>query len=186
VPEIFEDDMKLTKLERYFISNQLKILEALYENEAEHLAVQREAIESGYEMLYDWGMEHIFTDTDVMTREESLEVWDTLDMFDAIGRAVQKFGESKFNNLSFSKFAGYDGNNEGKFMSFASYTVERLKRFRYVAMREDGYWNSHMPIRDIYCRMLDVWRQVPRERRFELSLDETDAILAAAIHPDNR
>ena len=39
--------------ERWMVSNQLRILEALYPEEAESLAVQREANERDYEYVYD-------------------------------------------------------------------------------------------------------------------------------------
>jgi len=43
----------LTKLQRYQISNQLKILEVLYPDESASYSLQREIFERGYELLYD-------------------------------------------------------------------------------------------------------------------------------------
>lgn len=82
------DELKLTKLDRIFLVNQIRILEGLYPDEAESLSVQREALEHGYEMLYAWDFEYIYDGNDKMTVEESREVWDTMDMFDAIGRSM--------------------------------------------------------------------------------------------------
>lgn len=178
------EELKLSKLDRIFLVNQLRILEGLYPDEAESLSVQREALERGYEMLYAWDFEYIYDGDDKMTVEESKEVWDTLDMFDAIERSTKPgvdLGEFPFN-----KFAGYDGNTETKFMSFARFTVERLKRFEYVPMRQPGYWNSHMPVRDVYGRMLAEWVKEPMPGRMTMSEARLKAVLAAAIHPDNR
>ena len=58
------EEVKLTRVERYILSNQFRILEALYPDEASHFATTREALEHGYEILYDWDMEHIYDDTD--------------------------------------------------------------------------------------------------------------------------
>lgn len=180
-------DMKLTKFERVLLVNQLKILEALYPDEAEQLGVQREALELGYEMFYAWQTEHIYDGNDVMTVEESREVWDTMDMFDAIDRSLQQLPENTFDDLSFwSKFRGYDGNSEGKFMSFAQFTVERMKRFDYLPMEKPGYFNSHMPVRDVYQRMLAEWKTVPSESRFTLDESKLSEILGAATHPEHR
>ena len=44
-----DNDFKLTTLDRLVLSNQYRILEALYPDEAETLAIKREAIENGYE-----------------------------------------------------------------------------------------------------------------------------------------
>ena len=177
---------KFSRLERLFLSNQMRILEALYPEEAESIATRREAIERGYEMLYGWDMDHIYDGTDVMTSEESSEVWDTLDMFDAINRFVSTTNDEEIKQSPFTKFSGYDGNNEAKFMSFTAYTIERLKRFEYVPTPKKNYWNSHMPVRESYRRMLEEWRKIPRERQFDLSSEEVKEILAAAVHPDNR
>ena len=52
-----KEGTKLSRLDRLFLSNQLRILEALYPEEANDLARRREALECGYEMLYDWDMD---------------------------------------------------------------------------------------------------------------------------------
>lgn len=181
-----EDEIKLSRLERYNIVNQIRILEALYPDEANELAVQREALERGYEMLYSWSMNHIYDGNDVMTREESLEVWDTFDMFDALNRAFEEYKDLDISQYHLTKFAGYDGNGETKFMSFAAFTVERLKRFDYLPMSREGYWNSHMPMRATYKRMRDEWYKIYPEHRFNLSREQVIEILKAAIHPEHR
>lgn len=181
-----KDDLKLSRLDRYFISNQLRILEALYPNEADDYAVRREVIENGYEMLYNSNMNYIYDGEETMSIEESKEVWDTMDMFDAIDRSAKKLSPENLKGKRNTKFRGYDGNNESKFMAFAAFTVERLKRFEYLPMEKKGYWNSHMPTRDVYRRMLEEWRKMPMERRFELTADELQTVLDAAVHPDSR
>lgn len=178
------EELTLSKRDRIFLVNQIRILEALYPEDAESLSVQREALERGYEMLYAWDVEHIYDGDDKMNVEESKEVWDTMDMFDAIGRSAgDSFDYSKF---PLTKFAGYDGNNEGKFMSFAQFTVERLKRFEYVPMQKEGDFNSHMPVREVYGRMLNEWKKLPSTKRFHMSFNELETVLGAAVHPENR
>lgn len=178
------DELKLTKLDRVFLVNQLRIMEALYPDDASQLSVQREALERGYEMLYAWGFEYIYDGDAKMSIEECQEVWDTMDMFDGIERSMPEGLDT--SNLTMTKFAGYDGNNEGKFMSFAQFTVERLNRFEYLELQKPGYWNSHFPVRDIYQRMLEEWKKVPRLERFSMSQEQLTRVLAAAIHPENR
>lgn len=178
--------MKLSKLERYTLSNQLRILEALYPNEAEDFAVQREAIESGYELLYELNIDHIYDEGSALTEEECREVWNTMDMFLAIDRSRELLKNDSLENEYAAKFRGYDGNNETKFMAFAAYTVERLKRFTHLKMAEPGYFNSHMPVRPVYLRMLDEWQKIPMPARFQMSEDQLKAVLDSAIHPENR
>ena len=179
-----KDDKKLTKFERLLLRNQMRILEALYPDEADDIATQREALERGYELLYQWQADFIYEGDDAMTAEECLEVWDTLDMFDAIDRFFKKNPTAESGDLLFSKFRGYDGNNESKFMAFAAFTVERLGRFDYVPLERAGYWNSHMPMRPIYGRMQAVWSQHDREDRFNMSEDLLRAVLQSTDAPD--
>ena len=176
--------MNLTRLERYRLANQLRILEALYPDEAEDYAIQREALERGYEFNYSMRTDHL--DADVMTEDECKEVWNTMDMFVSIGRSIEELKLEGLEDKLFTKFAGYDGNNETKFMAFAAYTVERLKRFTHLPMQEPGYFNSHMPVRPVYGRMLSKWLEIPMPNRFDMGRDALLAVLQEAIHPENR
>lgn len=182
-----EHPPKLSRFERLLLSNQMRILEALYPQDAESIAINREAIERGYEMLYEWEiMEHINDGPSVMTREESEEVWDTLDMFSEIQNFFERNPKSELKERPFSSFRGYDGNTETKFMAFAAYTVKRLQRFESITLAKENYWNSHMPVRDVYRRMLTEWERKPRPQRMELTAADVEALLNAAIHPDSR
>lgn len=175
----------LGRFERLLLINQARILEALYPEEAEELAVQREALERGYELVYDWNVfGQIYTDDDVMTPDESLEVWDTLDMYDSLHRAALATGNEDLAEKT--KFLGYDGNNESKFMAFAAFSVQRLKRFEYVELAKPGYWNSHSRMREMYERMLNVWKDLPAVQRSDLTPEQLRVVLEAATHPSQR
>lgn len=183
---IQEDEMKLTRIERYTLSNQLRIMESMFPNEANDLSVQREIFEKGYEFLYDQGMQHIYPDDETMKAADCKEVWDTMDMFDGIDRSLPVLTKEEIDAALFTKFSGYDGNNEGGFMFFAEFTVERLRRFTYLKLDKPGYWNSHFPIRQVYQRMLAVWEKFPVKERFNMSRDQLLSVLDAAAHPESR
>src|SRR3546814_16785385 len=52
---------------------------------------QRVAVELGYEFLYDFElMSHIYEGDDTLSSDEAKEVWDTLEMFGALGDADEK------------------------------------------------------------------------------------------------
>lgn len=177
--------MELTKLERYFLSNQLRILEALYPQEADEYAKKREILESGYEYLYDSGMEYIYEGRDVMSVEECKEVWNTLDMFEGIDRSLENLGR-QHDNPSRTKFRGYDGNSESKFMGFAEFTINRERRWTYLPLAEENYFNSHMQLREVYGRMLVEYQQIPHAERYSMSAELLERVIGAAVHPDNR
>ncbi len=178
--------MEISKLDRYFLSNQLRILEALYPQEAGELAVQREAIEEGYSFVYDMGMDHILDGKDAMTPEESKEVWEVMDMFLSIDRTIKNLNLEHLHDEHSTRFRGYDGNNESKFMGFAAFTVERLKRFTHLPLNEELYFNSHAPMRQTYNRMLVEWRKIGYPQRFPMNEADLMRVLDARIHPDNR
>ena len=173
-----DNKFSLTRLQRLFLSNQYRILEALYPDQADDYAVRREAIELGYELLYDWDVEYIYDGEDILTKEESLEVWNTFDMFDALRRSADNLGKLDWLlEQPNSSFMGYDGNHETKFMAFSEFTIERLQRFRYIALPANNYFNSHRPMRPMYRDMLARWHEISDANRLELTEDQIKHIL---------
>lgn len=173
-----ENKFSLTRLQRLFLSNQYRILEALYPDQADDYAVRREAIELGYELLYDWDVEYIYDGEDILTKEEALEVWNTFDMFDTLKRSADSLGKLNWllDNPN-SSFKGYDGNHETKFMAFAEFTIERLRRFQYIDLPANNYFNSHIPMRPIYQTMLGRWHDISDSSRLKLTEDQIKYIL---------
>ncbi len=179
--------MTLSKLERYFLSNQLRILEKLYPAEADELGVQREAIEQGYTLVYEMGMDHILDGDDAITTEEAREVWDTMNMFLSIDDSIKELDlEDQHSKNPERFFSGYDGNNETKFMSFATFTVERLGRFKHLPLKEKFHYNSHSPRRDTYRKMLSVWHKIDYSKRFPMSQDDLESVLGACTDIENQ
>lgn len=166
--------MELSPLERWMVSNQLRILEQLYPGDAENFAVQREALEEGYELAYSINLP---IDSDTMSVEDCSEVWDTLDMFLAIDSSIRILDTDPFENHSLRKFCGYDGNEETKFMAFTSYTVERLKRWTHLPLRGPDNFNSHCPMRPTYKGMSVRWRALAPERRFSMNQEQVGVVL---------
>ena len=160
-------------------------MEVLIPSEAGDLSTQREVFENGYELLYNEGMQHIYPEGETMSSADCLEVWNTMDMFDGIGRSLSVLLESD-HQVGFKKFGGYDGNNEGRFMAFAEFTVKRLGRFTYLELEKPNYWNSHLLTRPIYGRMHNEWQKLDVKDRFNMSRDQLLAVLEAQIHPNNR
>lgn len=150
--------MEFSRKERFIISNQLKILEALYPNESDSYSIQRAAFEDGYETHYDWAMEHISDEP--LSDELAKEVRNTLDMYRAIYFYKRDNSVEEFNKYSL-QFSGYDGNDsvEYKLMGYARYFVVDLRRFEEI-LEEQGKnfdFNSHAEMRANYKRMLAIW-----------------------------
>lgn len=175
--------MSLSLKDRWMLSNQLRIMEHILDrDETESLSHIREAVENGYEMEYDWGIDYIYKDT--MSEAECMEVLDILEMFDRL--------ESSFAALADQsgveewkgevEFGGWDGNNESRQLGYARHFCEGRHRFEGLGHR--AYMNSHAPTLHRYRVMLKafqpIWREkISRTFRYELSRDEIIRVLNA-------
>jgi uncharacterized protein YfbU (UPF0304 family) len=173
--------MQLTRAERWILSNQLRILEALYPGEAAYLRQHREAIENGYELHYSWAVEHIYGDENIMTSAECQEVINILDMFGAIKTAYDALEDKSEIEEWTARFDGFDGNNETKQMAYARYFCS-LDGGRFTELDRGDDFNSHTPVLDAYRRMLIEWRN--SEDRYHLSKDDLVRITSARFHPN--
>ena len=151
-------------------------MESLYPDEADYFALYRKALAEGYEVQVEEYLESIRIGG--MTKEETLEVWDTLEMFASLRISAEALDRLEWlEEQGCHQFPGYDGNDrvEGRYMGFVEYTVEKLERFKYVQIAD---YNSHWPKRDGYLRMLTVWRRVPAQSRNSLSQELLEEIVA--------
>lgn len=170
--------MELSEKDRLIITNQLKILEALYPDEAAEYARHRTAIEHGYELHYSWLVEHFY---EPMSEKECREVLDVLDLYRALTFSIDRLGETSGVDEQAARFPGFDGNNEGKQFSYTQYFVVELGRFDELRRgAEYPDFNSHMEMLPKYRAMLDVWRGM--DKSFELTAEQINAILGASHH----
>lgn len=162
--------MKLTKVERWMLSNQYRILEALYPNEKESLSEARRALEEGYELEYQNMSQYICEDKDCMTRVECEEVIDILSMFRSLHDAKDK-GEVEEYQITFQ---GFDGNDrtEVKYLAYARYFCESDGgRFQEL---KGGDYNSHSLMLGTYRRMLKAWKE--SNKQYQLTKQDVERI----------
>lgn len=152
------------------LSNQFRILEALYPDEAESYALARSAIEDGYEIAYDWNTPHI--NPDVMTEAESKEVLDILDMYRALKDTWEALPTKPAIDEWRVKFPGFDGNREVKQLGFAYY-LRKEDKFTEILGKD---LNSHAPLLDRYRQMLVEWERSANKH----NLTESDLIRIAS------
>jgi uncharacterized protein YfbU (UPF0304 family) len=145
--------MKLSRVERWLLVNQFAIVEKLHPEEASSYAEMSEVLRVGYELHYDWIVEHIYSD--VMTSVECKEVLDILDMFGFLRRAYEGLSDKSGVDDRWVKFHGFDGNNEGRYLSYVHFLVERQGKFQ--GLERGDNFNSHMPVLSIYRGMLERW-----------------------------
>ena len=151
-------DSKFSKLERLLLSNQYKILEKLYPDEADYYSQHRIALEKGYELNYSWAFDNIY---DGLSEEGCREVIDILNMYRVITFSAKELEiEQDFRSHPWFIFPGFDGNNESSQLSYCRYFIVELGRFNELR-REGDYqdFNSHAPTLCKYRAMLREFRK---------------------------
>ena len=167
--------MELTKKERLAFIHQLRILEALYPDEASYFAQNRTALENGFALHYDDMSETL---NDEMSVEQCREVLDILDMYRAITFGLGKLDKSDaLREHPLAKFRGFDGNHEGQLMAYVRYFIVDLDRYEELRQGKLPSFNSHMRMLQTYQCMLDRLRVL--DRKFELSRDDIAAVLGS-------
>jgi len=177
--------MKLTKVERWILSNQYRILEKLYPQEAKSLQRIQEILENGYEQDYDLITRYIYDGDDTMSESECNEVLEILSMFDELAYGYKHLSAKDKKKISKTEitFSGFDGNDstELKYLAYARFLNKGDgKSFS----KDTGLFNSHCLMLDVYRRMLADWKK--SEHKNQLKKDDIKRILAARVHPSNR
>lgn len=167
--------MTLSRVERIMLSNQARILEGLYPDEAAQWQLVQEALNHGYEGYFDIAFQYVYPDSELVTAAKSKEILDILDMFSALQRSADTLPEpAKSALVNKVIFPGFDGNNESSQLAFATF-LWRVGRYSDVRYAGDG--NSHSQVLDRYRRMLDVWGS--SKDKWRLTEPEIQRILAA-------
>jgi uncharacterized protein YfbU (UPF0304 family) len=175
--------MKLSRLERWMLSNQYRILEMLDEENAASHRYAQEALNSGYEICYGWLCEHVYEEGEGLSEDDCRYVLDVMKMHEFLQRAYDGLDDKSGIDARDVIFHGFDGNNETSYMGFARFFCERQDAFKHLRKGSDGF-NSHMPTYDIYSRMMTSWKQ--SKDKYNLTKDDLIRITQAAIHPDSR
>jgi uncharacterized protein YfbU (UPF0304 family) len=135
-----------------------------------------------------------------LSKRDSRRVSDILQMFRIIGYSLNRLREAgepfKDDSAERLVYQGFDHNDplEGQMASYVQLLVDDDKWSElkpYIAESDGG--NSHMPMLDIYTRMLAQYRRImdSRERTYSrddyaLSAEELTVIAEARVHPSNR
>ncbi|MCH7610514.1 MAG: YfbU family protein [Chloroflexi bacterium] len=174
--------MELTRAERWILVNQMRILENLYPDEAEHLATTRTILERGYELHYGEQAQDIYERT--LTEQESREVIDIMSMYERMNWAYESLEDDDKAAIDKGdiKFRGFDGNSGSGRLEYAQFYAEEMDRFKDLERPHD--FNSHSSVIDMYRRMLEEWEA--SGNKWELTKEDIERIIAAQTHPSNR
>lgn len=149
--------MKISKKDRLILINQYRILAVLYPEDREHYDELAKILEDGYSIFYGQTTERLSTD---LPEDEGKLVLNILDFY----RMIEDFKRTNKNTIigehAYGSFPGFDGNNETSHLSFVRFLIDDQKKFseqRNYFKHYDSF-NSHMPMRQKYRRMIDKWQ----------------------------
>ncbi len=145
--------MKLSRLERLMLSNQYRILEKLYPDEADGYEKARLVLERGYTLHYSWQMDHI---EDEIAEGDCREVLDILEMYRVLTDSYNNLEDKSGLDETKVRFPGFDGNNEAALLGYVRYLIRTDGRYEELD-RPEGF-NSHVPMLQRYRLMLDKWK----------------------------
>ncbi|PYE36461.1 YfbU family protein [Psychrobacter fozii] len=167
--------MHFTKKERLILINQYKILSKLCPDDSEHYNELREILEDGYEIFYSQIDEWISQD---MSKSEGEFVLEILNLYRAIEDYKRMSKDQEIIKNSYSYFRGFDGNNEGQYMQFARFLINKQNKFSEQKdyLRKNDNLNSHMPMIGIYKSMLSKWSSIGKP--WNLSAQNINDILS--------
>jgi uncharacterized protein YfbU (UPF0304 family) len=152
----------------------------------------QDKVNSGRTWALHWKYPGLFQDrfetpANVKFVADVLDLWERLEQsYASINQegvaALVALSPTYGDNVSFPGFDGNGGDYDG--YSTARILIEELGRWSSFKGRD---LNAHMPMADVYERMLDASRALGKgDYEYEYSVEEMAEILNARIHPDNR
>ncbi|KZN50017.1 YfbU family protein [Pseudoalteromonas luteoviolacea] len=145
--------MNLSQQERLQLINQFEILSIQNENDASHYQELIKILQSGYTIFYNQVFQHL---SEEMSEESCQLVLNILDLYRAIEDTRARTACKELDDHHRSTFLGFDGNGETEYMCFARFLVVEQGKFREQEqyLQKNDNMNSHMPMIEIYRRML--------------------------------
>ena len=169
--------MDLTKKERLMLYNQYEILKHLEPEEKEMYEINQKILSSGYKFDYDELIDFLDDETSV---EISEFVYDVLQMYRCINDSYDELSEEEKKEFKIlnTKFAGFDGNEEYQYYSYASFLLEDLGKYEESYEGGKISVNSHRNMLNKYTKMISKWKEVYENRYGRLTLDQIKYIVS--------
>lgn len=145
--------MKLTRVERWMLSHQHKILARLDPDKAGRHERIVHMLERGYEL--DLRREVTVDFEAGVSAEDAELVRLVLDMFLALQRSHEALGSDSPATDTDVVFPGFDGNNEAELLMYARFVLDGGE---FDGLEFNGL-NSHGQYGDAYTRMLTRWHE---------------------------
>jgi hypothetical protein len=175
------EPQSLTPYERQQLINQYKILELLDPSQSEYYRECQRILIEGYSILYG----DVFETWKEMSEDECRYVFDVLDLFRTLRFSYDELRDKQGLTEDYIRFGGFDGNNEGKNLSFLTFLKDQGKWQETLEGNRD--FNSHSIVTvGRYPEMLKRWKEVQRQQELgfaSLSAGQIRFIVSGEMEP---
>jgi uncharacterized protein YfbU (UPF0304 family) len=166
--------MKLSRVERWILSNQCRILGQLFPEAAKHWKGVEEILDAGYEPHYEAIAHHVCAET--MSQEQCHEITEILEMFLALNLAMESITDRSRVYQHALTFNGFSSKDEPRALAYAEFLCRHdSDKFTALHIRE---FDSHSAMMDTYRAMLGEWKA--SKTRYDLTKDDVVRITKTA------
>ena len=148
--------MQLTRSERWILSNQYRLLEALHPEDADHYRKVREALESGDTTLIASYSAFIRQTHPPLSEDDRSLVAATLSLYRALQTSYTALEDPTGVEAEALQLPGFAAETEGGFGEHARFLIESETQFAELDRKDDLV--SPGPALPGYRRMLAAWR----------------------------
>lgn len=166
--------MDMTNAQRLILSNQYYLMSQLTpENEAKYRRLQT-IVERGYGLQ----MRELDNDFGCIPEEACRNIIDYMEMHHALQESYKMLDDASQSQVEPRRlqFLGFDAATESQQVHYVRFLTEEEGLYPQFNKSEHQF-NSQVPMNDKYQRMLQTWRNCPRQ--YHLSSSEITQILSA-------
>ncbi|UTV28393.1 YfbU family protein [Photobacterium atrarenae] len=166
--------MEMTNAQRLILSNQYNLMAQMDpENAAKYRRLQT-IVERGYGLQ----MRELNKDFGCLSEEECRQVIDAMELHHALQESYKMLDADKQVDVEPRRlqFLGFDAATESQLVHYVRFLTEEEGLYPQFEKAEHNF-NSQVPMQDKYQRMLQTWRNCPRQ--YHLSATEIQQIVNA-------
>ena len=168
--------MELDIKDRLILYNQYEILKVLNSEESKEYELMQNIVVNGFKSNY----EELITGFSNETPESISEfVFDVLQMYRELDDSLSELSAEEKEHVDKHDitYAGFDGNEEGSYYTYANFVLEDLGSYEEIYNNGKVELNSHRNMVNKYKRMVTTWKEIKSGRYDNLSFENIKKII---------
>ncbi|WP_299021386.1 YfbU family protein [uncultured Photobacterium sp.] len=163
--------MEMTNAQRLILSNQYYLMAQLTPENAEKYRRLQTIVERGYGLQ----MRELNKDFGCLEEDECRNVIDFMEMYHAMQESFKMLNKENQSQVDERRlqFLGFDIATESQLVNYVRFLTEEEGLYPQYD-KSEHHFNSQVPMQEKYHRMLQTWRNCPRQ--YHLSATEIQQI----------